>query len=104
MNVGMLLDKEFYGDLRVENEVQALSSAGYNVFVYCFNFDGKYNEDDYLGGKIIHIPVSKKFTYKLRGLTNTIFNVYPNYLVKLIKKHIKKNQIRGFSCSRFVFI
>ena len=96
MNIGMLLDKEFYGDLRVENEVQALCSAGYNVFVYCFNFDGKYSEGDYLGGKIIHLPVSKKFTYKLRGLTNTIFNIYPNYLVKLIKSHVKNDHIDVF--------
>ncbi len=96
MNVGMLLDKEFYGDLRVENEVQALCSAGYSVFVYCFTFDGKYKEDHYLGAKVIHLPVSKNFAYKLRGLTNTAFNFYPNYLVKLIKNYIKNNHIDVF--------
>jgi glycosyltransferase involved in cell wall biosynthesis len=96
MNIGMLLDKEFYGDLRVENEVQALCSAGYTVFVYCFTFDGKYKEGDYFGAKIIHIPVLKTFAYKLRGLTNTTFNFYPNYLVKLIENHIKNNNIGVF--------
>ena len=93
MNVGMILDKEFYGDLRVENEVQALSSAGYNVFVYCFTFDGKYKEDDYYGARILHLPVSKKIIYKLKGLTNTIFNFYPNYLLRLLKDYIISSKI-----------
>ncbi len=37
MNIGMLLDKEFYGDMRVENEVQALSLAGFRVFVNSYS-------------------------------------------------------------------
>ncbi|GBD92332.1 GDP-mannose-dependent alpha-(1-2)-phosphatidylinositol mannosyltransferase [bacterium BMS3Abin04] len=93
MNIGMLLDKEFYGDLRVENEVQALSAAGFKVYVYCFAFNGTFHEDDYHGASIINIPVSKKFIYKLRGLTNTVLNFYPSYLVRLIKKYITQHQI-----------
>jgi len=93
MNIGMLLDKEFYGDLRVENEVQALSAAGFKVYVYCFMFNGTFREDDYHGATIVNIPVSKKFIYKLRGLTNTIFNFYPGYLVRTIKKYIAQHQI-----------
>jgi glycosyltransferase involved in cell wall biosynthesis len=93
MNIGMLLDKNFYGDLRVENEVQALSSAGFKVFVYCFTFKGKYKIDDYYGAKIVHIPVSKKIVYKLRGLTNTILNLYPVYLTRLITKYLIEHKI-----------
>ncbi|MBK7104713.1 MAG: glycosyltransferase family 4 protein [Ignavibacteriae bacterium] len=93
MNIGMLLDKEFYGDLRVENEVQALSQAGFNVFVFCFSFSGISKIDEYFGAKIIHIPVSKKFVYKLRGLINTLFNFYPNYVVNLIKKYLIQYKI-----------
>ena len=93
MNIGMLLDKEFYGDLRVENEVQALSSAGYKVYVYCFSFDETSRTDYYFGATIVHISVSKKFIYKLRGLTNTIFNFYPIYLAFIIRKFIAKHKI-----------
>jgi len=93
MKIGMILDKEFYCDLRVENEVQALRSAGYQVIVYCFSFDKAFKEDEYFGAKIIHLPVSKSFIYKLRGLTNTVFNFYPNYLVKLLRDSIKKDNI-----------
>ena len=92
-NIGMLLDKEFYGDMRVENEVQALSEAGFKVFVYCFTFDGNYKEDDYYGATIINIPVNRKFIRKLRALTNTIFNFYPDYLAKLIKEYLTKHKI-----------
>ncbi|MBK8944731.1 MAG: glycosyltransferase family 4 protein [Ignavibacteriae bacterium] len=93
MNIGMLLDKEFYGDLRVENEVQALSQAGFNVFVFCFSFGGISKADEYFGAKIIHIPVSKKLVYKLRGLINTLFNFYPYYVVNLIKKYLVQYKI-----------
>lgn len=93
MNIGMLLDKEFYGDLRVENEVQSLSNAGLNVFVFCFSFKNENKVDDYFGAKIIHIPVSKKNIYRLRGLTNTIFNFYPSYLARLLDQYLNKYQI-----------
>lgn len=89
----MLLDKEFYGDMRVENEVQALSTAGFKVYVYCFTFDGTYREDNYHGATIVNIPVSRKFTRRLRALTNTIFNFYPNYLVKIIEKYLYTHNI-----------
>lgn len=93
MNIGMLLDKEFYGDLRVENEVQALSNSGFNVYLFCFSFANNSSIDDYFGAKIIHIPVSKKVIYKLRGLTNTILNLYPYYLKSLIEKFIIEYKI-----------
>jgi glycosyltransferase involved in cell wall biosynthesis len=93
MNIGMILDKEFYGDMRVENEVQALSSAGFNVFVYCFTFNGDYKEDNYYGATIVNIPVNRKFIRKLRALTNTILNFYPDYLVKLIKDYLTRDKI-----------
>jgi len=95
MNIGMLLDKEFYGDLRVENEVQALSAVGFKVYVYCFTFDGPSRKDDYHGATIVNVSVSKKFIYKLRGLTNTVLNVYPAYLERIIKKYIVRHQINA---------
>lgn len=90
MKIGMLLDKEFYGDLRVENEVQALTDAGHNVYVICFSFNGPSRADDYYGAKIIQIKVNRKFIYKLRGLTNTYLNIYPHYLANLVKKYFEK--------------
>ncbi len=96
MNIGMFLDKEFWGDMRVENEVQALSEAGFMVYVYCFVYEGEYKEEKHFNATIISIPVSRKYTRKLRALTNTIFNYYPTYLVKTIGKYIEKHRIDVF--------
>ncbi len=93
MNIAMLLDKKFHGDLRVENEVQALSSAGFNVFVFCFSFDGEYIEETWGNAKIIHFSASRNFIYKLRGLANTVFNFYPYYLSNLLNKYIAQYKI-----------
>lgn len=91
LNIGMVLDNEFTGDLRVENEVISLVKSGYNVFVFCFNFGNQQNIQDYHGASVIRINASKKFVKKMRALTNTLFNVYPfywaYYLVSLIKKY-----------------
>ena len=38
LRIGMILDNEFSGDMRVENEVQALVNAGHEVFVFCINY------------------------------------------------------------------
>ena len=35
MKIGMLLDNEFTGDLRVENEATSLVKAGHEVFILC---------------------------------------------------------------------
>lgn len=94
MKIGMLLDKEFYGDLRVENEVQALTDAGHDVYVICFSFTGPSKADDYYGAKIIQISVNRKFIYKLRGLTNTFLNFYPYYLANLVKKYFERFNLR----------
>jgi hypothetical protein len=51
MNIGMVLDNEFTGDLRVENEVQALRRGGFNVFVLCLNFGNKPSIEEYHGAK-----------------------------------------------------
>ncbi|HET53696.1 MAG TPA: glycosyltransferase [Ignavibacteria bacterium] len=91
LNVGMVLDNEFTNDLRVENEVISLVKAGYNVFIFCFNFGHQQNEQDFHGACVIRINASKKIIKKMRALTNTIFNIYPYYwsyyLVNLVKMY-----------------
>lgn len=85
----MLLDKEFYGDIRVENEVHALSKSGFNVYVFCFSFsDTVVKESNFHGAKIINLSVPQKIIRKLRALTNTIFNIYPYFLAWLLKREI----------------
>lgn len=92
----MLLDKKFYGDMRVENEVIALRKAGYDIVVFCYEFSGEGHVDDFHGAKIVHIPVSLKLIRKLRALTNTVINYYPYFITGKIKRLIKKYNICVF--------
>ncbi len=76
MNIGMILDNEFTGDMRVENEVISLSKAGYKVFVLCFNHGNKKAHEDFHGAHIIRIPLSKFRKNKMKGLVNTFIDPY----------------------------
>ncbi len=93
MKIGMILDNEFTGDLRVENEISALQNAGHEVSLICFNFGGKKNYEEFHGAKIFRVPISKVLKDKLKGLNNTPFNFYPLFWAKRIKEFIKKNKI-----------
>lgn len=89
----MILDNEFSGDLRVENEVIALQSAGHQVFVLCLNFGARNSFEHFYGAEIIRISISKFVKKKLVGLNNTIFNLYPIFWSIQIKKFIVEKKI-----------
>ncbi len=86
----MILDNEFSGDMRVENEVQALVKAGHEVFVFCLTYGTKPERETYRGASIIRIPISKFAKNKLNGLNNTIFNFYPGWWSKRILNLVKE--------------
>lgn len=89
----MILDNEFTGDLRVENEVITLQNAGHKVFVLCLNFGAKKNHEKYSDAEIFRISMPKVIKKKLVGLNNTIFNLYPIFWSIHIKRFIAKNKI-----------
>jgi len=93
MNIGMILDNEFTGDLRVENEVSALRSAGFNVFVLCLNYGNKPEEESFHNAKIIRISASKSIVKKLRALTNTFFDFYTSFWANKINAFVNKYKI-----------
>lgn len=89
--IAMILDNEFTGDLRVENEVQALRKAGHEVFVFCLSHGSTVLKEEYHGARIIRIPLSKFWKKKLNGLNNSILNIYPywwkNKIVRLAREY-----------------
>ena len=89
----MILDNEFTGDLRVENEVIALQNAGHEVFLLCLNYGSKKNHEKFHGAEIFRISISKFVKKKLVGLNNTIFNLYPIFWSIYIKRFIVQNNI-----------
>ncbi len=95
MRIGMILDNEFTGDLRVENEASTLQNAGHKVFVLCLNYGNKKNFEEFNDAKIIRISLPLFVKNKLRGLNNTIFNFYPIFWAIQIKKFILQNKIEA---------
>lgn len=93
MRIGMILDNEFTGDLRVENEVTALQNAGHSVFILCLNFGTKKDHENFQGAKIFRISIPKFIKKKLVGLNNTIFNLYPIFWSIHIKRFVANNKI-----------
>ena len=84
MKIGMILDKEFPPDMRVENEIIAFKNAGFDVYILSLNFGSKTEFDNFHGATIKRVTKSKFWIKKLRALTNTIFNFYPNFWAKHI--------------------
>ncbi len=93
MNIGMILDNEFTGDMRVENEVFSLSEAGFNVYVLCFNHGGKPNKENFHGAQIIRLDISIFRKNKMKGFANTMVDFYTWYWAKKIKKFVEECKI-----------
>lgn len=55
----MVLDHEFPPDIRVENEIEALTEQGHRVHIACFTMKGLPVEDTYQNAKIHRKPISK---------------------------------------------
>jgi len=93
MRIGMILDKTFPPDPRVENEAISLIENGHEVFLFCLKYDKK------LGNEVINkIKVkryqSDKLAYKLSALAYTI--PFYTYLMKWKIKHfLKENKIEA---------
>jgi glycosyltransferase involved in cell wall biosynthesis len=92
-NILMLLDNEFTGDMRVENEVTSLVNAGFNVTVLCLNHGDKENSESFYGATILRIPISLFKKNKMKGLTNTFFDFWKLFWWRKIKKIAKTQEI-----------
>lgn len=90
MRIGMILDKTFPPDPRVENEAISLLKQGHNVFLFCLKYTNISDEE------IKRIKVkrykSNKLIYKLSALAYTI-PVYTWVMQKKISHFIKENKI-----------
>lgn len=79
MKIGMILDKTFPPDPRVENEAISLIANGHEVFLFCLKYDKASDDAIIKGIKVKRYP-SNKLEYKLSALVYT-FPFY-TYLLK----------------------
>ena len=52
MRIGMILDKTFPPDPRVENEALSLAEEGHDVFLFCLTYGNQMLEEEFNG---IHV-------------------------------------------------
>lgn len=88
MRIGMILDKRFPNDARVENEAQALIKDGHQVYLFCLNYKNKKEVYNFNGIQVYTYPFSKYLFDKFSPLAFTI-PLYHIYLQRKIKNFLK---------------
>ena len=91
MRIGMILDKTFPPDPRVENECAALIEKGHLVFLFCLKYKEELTSEKFNGIDIKRYA-SNKLEFKLSALTFTI-PFYSNIMAKRILKFLVENSI-----------
>lgn len=90
MNIGVVVDNEFYNDLRVVNQCEIIAK-NYTVHVLCFDFGASNNNNNIY--KTSKIKINRKYKDILFTLINTI-DLYSYFWAREIKKFIRKNDIK----------
>ena len=91
MRIGMILDKVFPPDPRVENEAIELIKNGHEVYLFCLKYD-KNLKDECINGIYVKRYQSSVLEYKLSALAYTI-PIYSWLLKSKIHNFLKKNKI-----------
>jgi len=93
MRIGMILDKTFPPDSRVENEAISLIEAGHEVFLFCLYY-GDQKAIEVINGINVRRFKSNTLEYKLSALAYTV-SVYQRLMRPKIKKFIHDNEIEA---------
>ncbi len=89
MNIGVVVDNEFYNDIRVNNECKIISEH-HTVNVLCFDFGNEQkSSSEYNISKII---INRKHKDIMFALMNTI-DLYSSFWAKHIRKFVIVNNI-----------
>ncbi len=93
MKIGMILDKTFPPDPRVENEAKALIKDSHEVFLFCLHY-GNERESEEINGIQIRRFKSTILEYKLSALAYT-FPFYSFLMGRKIKNFILQNKVEA---------
>ncbi len=91
MRIGMILDKTFPPDPRVENEAISLIEKGHEVFLFCLKYQNE-KENEVVKGIQVKRYLSSKLLYKLSALVYT-FPFYSAVMSKKIEHFLRFNKI-----------
>lgn len=94
MRIGMILDKPFPPDPRVENEAVTLIKHGHQVYLYCMDFIHDLTEYELINGIHVYRQRFSKTIFRLSALAYTL-PLYHWYLRKSIRFFLLKHQIQA---------
>jgi glycosyltransferase involved in cell wall biosynthesis len=94
MNIGMILDKPFPPDPRVENEAQTLIREGHDVHLFCFQYYNERTEFEVINDVRVTRVNVPRHVYKFSALAYTI-PYYHHYFRKSISDFIQNNTIQA---------
>ena len=93
MRIGMILDKPFPPDPRVENEALALIGQGHEVYLFCVHHADTIGTENFRGLQVIRYPFNN-FLYKMSALAYTI-PVYGWLMGSKIRHFLEENEIEA---------
>ncbi len=88
MRIGVVVDNEYFNDIRVLNETRFLSESGFQVSVLCLSFENRKLPQKVGKINVEHFTLSKSMKNKLYGLM-TICPVYEWIWAQKISDFIK---------------
>lgn len=91
MKIGMILDKPFPPDPRVQNEAETLLKKGFEVFLFCLKYGNEPNTEN-IDGIEVRRYKSNQWIYKSSALAYSI-PLYSFFLKPKIEMFIKENSI-----------
>ena len=92
MRIGMILDKTFPPDPRVENEAVSLVENGFEVYLFCLKYGSDQVASEEINGIKVKRYPSNKLDYKLSALAYT-FPFYSHIMSKKIRSFLLSNKI-----------
>jgi len=93
MRIGMILDKTFPPDPRVENEAISLIDEGHEIFLFCLN-NATQKKSEVIKGIQVKRYNSNRLIYKLSALVYTI-PCYTSIMSKKINHFLTLNKIES---------
>ena len=93
MRIGMILDKSFPPDPRVENEARVLLDDGHEVFLFCLDYDG-YPAAEEIDGLQVRRYGSSSLEYRMSALAYTL-PVYSWMLRPRIERFLRDYDIQA---------
>lgn len=89
----MILDNEFFGDMRVENELSSLINSGVDASIICFDHGNDKRSDSFEEKRIIRLELPLWWKKKLKPFINTPFDLYSRIWSRKIKKVVEERGI-----------